>query len=232
MGQGFRVGLLSSERCGSDILTCRFARPEAYDFTPGQHAMLTLATSEGLQAKPFSLAAAPHDDYVEFTTRLSDSAFKRSLSALEVGDEATISAARGRFVLPEGVRSAIFLAGGIGITPMRSILRDAVQRKTGMNAVLFFGNRDETCIPYREEFDAMEPQGVKVVHVLERPQEDWPGPRGYITSDLVREIVDPAKWELFVVAGPPVMVEVMQRILDELEVDPGRLMVERFSGYA
>lgn len=217
--------------CGADTITCRFERPAGYDFVPGQYAMLTLETTEGTKGKPFSLAAAPADPYLEVTTRLSGSAFKRALRQLEPGDAVQVSAAAGRLVLPQDIERVAFLVGGVGITPARSILRDAVHRSSGLSALLIYGNRDESCIAYREELEQMQPHGIRVAHVLEAPGDDWPGPRGFITADTIRSLTDPDGPELYVVAGPPAMVDAMGRCLDTLGISASRIRAEKFSGY-
>jgi ferredoxin-NADP reductase len=229
--KSFEVRLIECELCGTDTLTCRFERPTGYGFLPGQYAVLTLETTEGAVGKPFSLAAAPGDPYLEVTTRLSGSAFKRELRKLEPGASVRVSAAAGRLVLPQEVARVTFLVGGVGITPARSVLRDAMQQSSGLSALLVYGSRDESCIVYREELEQMRPHGIRVAHVLEAPRDDWRGHRGFITADTIRSLTDPGDPELYVVAGPPAMVDAMDSCLDALGVPASRRMVERFSGY-
>jgi len=227
----FEVTLREKETCGEDVLTCRFDRPEGYTFAPGQHFFLQLETVAGPLAKPFSHAAAPSDDYIEMTTRLSGSVFKRTLLEYERGASAGVSGPVGRFVLPPDPGRVVFLIGGVGITPVRSMLRDAVRRRTGLAGVLVFGNRSPECVPYREELESYREHGIDVVHVFEHAEGAWAGDTGFITAEIVSRHARPDE-DLFVTAGPPVMVAAMERCMDALEVPEQRRLVERFGGYA
>lgn len=223
-----RVQLRECERCVHDMVTCRFSRPEGFAFTPGQYLMLTLDTVEGPETKPFSLAQAPDDPFLEITTRDSGSTFKHALSALAPGDMVEIAGPAGRLSLPRGIEGVVFLVGGVGITPVRSMVRDSVHRGAPRSGALIFGNRDEDCIPYREEFDAAASDAFQVVHVLEHPRGDWTGERGYIDADLVRRHLEPGSADLFVTAGPPLMVAAMERVLDDLGIAEDRRLIEHF----
>jgi len=224
--------LIDRVDCGVDVMTLRFERPTDYAFTAGQHAQLQVQGPDGPISKPFTIASAPADAWVEFTTRISPSPFKQALSRIAPGEAAAVSLPVGKFVLPVDARRLVFLVGGVGITPARSMLRDAAQRGRDLEVVLFYGNRDEGCVPYRDELEAMEPRNVRVVHVFERVTDSWAGESGFITADVVRrhaELQSDVRW---VVAGPPIMVEAMERVLDELDIPAEERMIERFLGYA
>jgi ferredoxin-NADP reductase len=224
----WRVALLERSGCGADIMTLRFAKPAGYTFRAGQWLRLTLETPEGPQARTFSIAAAPGDDWLEMTTRASASAFKVALSELSPGDEVEIGPPGGRLSLPTA-SDPCFLAGGVGVTPVRSMLRHAVaEGGTFSDAVVFLGNRDASCEPYAEEFLAMRPSGVRTVRVLERPPEGWEGESGFISPATISKHVSGVESRTFVVAGPPKMVIAMQHVLDELEVPTSHRTVESF----
>lgn len=230
---GNSMRLVKVERTCSSTATFVFTRPEDHRFVPGQYVSLTLQTREGSQTKQFSHCDAPGDDEVRIITRLTGSAFKEALLALRPGDEVGVRGPFGRLGLPSGVTRAAFLVGGVGVGPARSIVRDAVQRETGLTALVFDGNLDETCIPFRDEFDAYEREDARVrfVHVLERPSESWTGERGFITPEIVRRHCDPAEgWHWFV-TGPPVMVAAMRQVLKDLAVPAARSSFEMFAGY-
>lgn len=223
-----KVRVIDARLCGDDILTMRVERPDGYDFRAGQWFRLTLQTADGPDTRTLSHASSPHDGWIELTTRRSLSAFKEKLFSLAEGDEVEVSAAGGRFALPDDDRFAA-LIGGIGITPFHSMLRAAVtEGRTFSDALLVYGNRDESCEPYLEEFEAMAPSGLRLVRVLERPPLEWDGETGFITPDIVRRHVDPADGRPFIVSGPPVMVAAMGAVLDALGVDAERRHVESF----
>lgn len=215
--------------CGSDVASFTFSRPEGYEFQAGQWLRLTLQTGQGVQTKTFSHASAPADPDIEITTRLSGSPFKNALDALEVGQKVEMGGLGGRLRLPDQAGRIAFLVGGVGITPVRSLLRDAVSRgRSFADALVLYGNRDEGCAPYLEEFAAMCASGVRVIPVYERPAAGWVGERGFISAETVKRHVDPGDGRPFVVTGPPLMAEAMVAVLDELGIDEERCIVERF----
>lgn len=229
----YRVRFLERIDRAPATASFRFAKPDGYRFAPGQHFVLGLETAEGPQRKYFTHADAPDDPWIETTTRLSGSAFKNALEALKPGDEVDVTGPSGKMVVPEGRPAIGFLVGGVGITPAVSILRDAVHRGVPLDAIVFYGNRDECNIPYAEEFREMGESrpDIRFVHVLERASDAWTGERGFITADVVRRHVDPLDGRTWIVAGPPVMIDVMTKVLDDLEVPKERRELERFAGY-
>lgn len=229
MATRYEVVLLGTNLCGDDVLTLRFSRPEGYSFAPGQWFRLTLPTVAGDVTETFSHCSAPSDPDIEMTTRLSGSDFKNALAALEPGARVSITGAGGRLAIPARAERMCFIVGGVGITPVRSMLRDAAT--TGrhfQDALLLYGNRVERCMPFAEELEGMSSLGVRVVHCIERPSETWNGERGFITADVVRRHVDPDDGRPFLVAGPPVMVSAIEIVLDELAVPNERRIVEHF----
>lgn len=229
MSQFSEVMLLESMRC-EDTLTLRFERPDGYDFVPGQYFMLGIMTAGGEQSKPFSHASAPQDELLEMTTRVSTSLFKHALAAAEPGvSRMRLRGPAGRFGLRnDDVCEPVFLAGGVGITPVMSILRDAVHRGQMLGASLIYGNADEACIPYRDEIDSFDPALVRTSHVIEHPGTDWSGDSGFITTDTVRGCVRDPDAHCYYVTGPPVMVEAMSTVLDELGIAEESRRVEAF----
>lgn len=218
----------SLQRCGEDVVLGQLARPDGYEYRAGQWFRLTLGPQGSPETRTFSHSASPSDSSIEFGTRLSASSFKQALARLGVGDEVQISGPGGRLALPDSDSPLAFLAGGVGITPVRSLLRAAAAEGRDLGgAVLLYGNRDSTCIPYGEELEAMKGAGLSIVRVLERPPEQWEGESGFITAELVRRHADPDD-HIFVVSGPPVMVDAMERVLDEVGVPPQRRIVESF----
>jgi ferredoxin-NADP reductase len=230
----YEVSFLSLDRPAPGTGTFRFSKPEGYTFTPGQYLSLTLTTRDGEQTKPFTHDEAPADPYLEITTRLSGSAFKDALEALTPGDVVVVTGPRGRMTLPDGVAKVAFLVGGVGVTPARSIIRDAVQRRTGLHVALFYGNQDQDGIPFGWELDAYaaELPEVIVVHVLAAPRPGWDGETGFITAEIVRRHIDPLDGWRWVVTGPPAMIGAMQVVLATLRVPQDRVTTESFAGYA
>jgi ferredoxin-NADP reductase len=232
-GDSYTVRLTESASPCASTSTFGFSRPPGYAFEAGQYLSLTLDTREGAQTKLFSHCDAPGDPETLILTRMTGSAFKDALAALRPGDPVAMSGPSGRLTLPEGVDSAAFLVGGVGITPMRSIVRDAVQRATGLTALVFDANLDESCVPFLEEFDGWdrEHSGIGFVHVLERPGDQWTGERGYISPEIVLRHCVPTDGRHWFVSGPPAMVDAMRHVLVAVGVDAEHTHIESFAGY-
>jgi ferredoxin-NADP reductase len=230
MAGGYEVAFLGVERCGTDIWSLRLERPGGYEFEAGQWFRLTLQTTDGPVAETFSHCSAPSDPYLELTTRRSGSPFKQALEGLSPGDRVRIAGPGGRLRVADDVGRVAFLIGGIGITPVRGILRDAASRNRHFDdALLLYGNRDETCVPFIGELSKLGGIGVRVVVAYEHPPLEWTGETGFITAEMVRRHMGADDGRPFVVAGPPAMVSAMEAVLDGLGVPAGRRMVERFT---
>lgn len=229
MQRTYSASYLEREMCGRDVATFRFSKPARYTFTPGQWFRLTLRTPDGPMTETFTHSSAPSDPCIELTTRFTGSSFKRALDALRLGEKVEIAGPGGGLRLPDDLDRVAFMAGGVGITPVRSILRDAVERDVVFeDAVVFFGNRDPGCAPFIEELETMADHGVRVVPVYEDVDGMGPYESGFITADIVRRHVDVGDGRPYLVSGPPVMVEAMERVLDELGIASDQRIVERF----
>lgn len=228
MANAHDVTLLTKTIC-DDLVIARFSRPDGYSYRAGQWFRLGLQTAEGVQTRTFSHASAPGDPYIELATRLSGSSFKRALCSLTEGELASLSGPGGRLSLPAGADEAVFLAGGVGITPVRSMLRDAVQLGARFSdALVVYGNRTAECVAYLEELEAMRHSGVRVIPVYEAGAPAWQGETGFITPSLLRRHLDVDAARPFIVAGPPPMVAAMVAALDELGIGPELRMIESF----
>jgi ferredoxin-NADP reductase len=234
----------------ADVVSFRFERPEGYRFEAGQWFVVTFAGPDPMKPHEhhFSHSNAPSEPWLELTTRLRGSEFKNALSALPMGSDVQIEGPYGSFVMPPEVERATFLAGGIGITCVRSILRWVAHMRAfagGLGGageesplalremVLFFANRAEEAIPFAAELERLTAtvQGLRVVHVLSHPGESWQGYRGHIDrAVLAAELPDPASWHYFV-SGPPSFDEAMEDVLLRWGIEAPRMKMERFEGY-
>jgi ferredoxin-NADP reductase len=164
------------------------------------------------------------------TTRISPSAFKQALRIAEPGIMcAQLRGPAGRFGLrDDDTGTPVLLAGGVGITPVMSILRDAENTGRSLNASLIYGSVSDECIPYREEIIVFDSALVRTSFVIEQPGPGWNGLAGFITADTVRACVDDPAAHCYYVTGPPAMVSAMSAVLDELHIAEESRRVERF----
>jgi glycine betaine catabolism B len=222
----------------------RFVRPSGYAFTAGQWFILTVPSAAGPLTKHFTHSRSPTEGFLEFTTRLTGSEYKQAVEALSPGSEVQIEGPYGAFILKEEAARVSFLTGGIGITPVRSILRDLADSvrlgrpgagaRSLPNISVFYGNTNEDSITFGDELSAISDAhegNPRLVHVLSDPSDGWHGYRGYIRKEVLQaELVDIGSWTYYV-SGPPAMVEVMRVMLSELGVTRRQMVLENFEGY-
>ncbi len=203
-----------------------------YPFKAGQYSLVSLNIGNEWEDHSFSMACAPNSEYVEFATRMSDSAYKKAFSSLEPGDEVKITGPFGQFTLDEKAQSMCFLSGGIGITPIRSMVQFACREKLGIKMALLFGNRNAGEIPFKKELDALQRKNknLNVVHVVSEGGAGWTGLTGKIDAELVKKHSD-TREDYYYVCGPPGMVGGLTSLLKQLNVEDNRIKIEHFSGY-
>lgn len=210
------------------ILSVEVERPAGFRYRPGQYAMLRLETEEGPDMRPLSIASAPQDGTLEFATRVGPSAFKRALVALQPGAAVQVSRAMGSFHF-EGSRPAVMVTGGIGITPLRSMLRDAAAIGHDQPIRLLYGNRSVEEIAYRHELEQLAASDplLQITWALSRPTGFAPAVGdahvGRIDKSLLRRHLEELPDALFYLTGPAAMVSEGRAVLRHLGVPQRRL---------
>jgi glycine betaine catabolism B len=222
----------------AENVTSFFFRPEPpLRYQAGQYLRYTLphphADARGI-TRSFTLASYPAEPLLRLTTRLSTppSTFKQALAGLEPGAGLEASGPFGRFVYAPTALPLVFIAGGIGITPFRSILGELASSRERPTITLLYSNRTAD-IPFRSFLDALVPDwpALRLVYTVTGADPDWRGARGRIDGAFIRrELPDPAG-TLFFVSGPTGLVDAMRATLAELGVEPGRIKFEAFPGY-
>jgi ferredoxin-NADP reductase len=222
----------------ADIASFRLERPRKYEYRAGQWFVITFPGPLEPYTHHFSHSNSPLEPELEFTTRLRGSEFKNALDALPLNTEVELEGPYGTFTLPDGLEQVAFIAGGIGITCVRSILRGLADRQDASEGfprsiVLLFANRSEDSVPFRDELEHLEARlpGLRVIHVISQPGKNWYGYQGHVdTKVLDRELQEPQRWTYYL-SGPPTFGQSMQEQLMLWGVDPESIKVERFEGY-
>lgn len=205
-----------------------------FRYKPGQFFFVTIKTPSGEGQHHISFSSSPTEKgRVEFTKRITQSEFSQSLARMNPGDWAKIYGPSGDFTLPGTPRKLAFLSGGIGITPLRSMLRFIDDKGLNFDVVLLYSNASHEEIAFREELDriATDNKRVRVVHVLSAAPEGWKGRTGLINGALVSEEIPDFKDRLFYLSGPPKMVLALDAQLTELGVPPRKIKRDSFTGY-
>lgn len=235
------VPLLRSEEVAEGTLAFQVEKPAGFLFKPGQFADVTLidppeSDAEG-NTRAFSIASAPHEPHLMFATRLRDTAFKRVLRTMTPGTPIQIDAPHGDFTLHKHAElPAVFLTGGIGVTPVRSIVLHALSQKLPHQIILLYANNRPEDAAFLDELQAAQaanPHGtfIATMSAMERSSRVWEGERGYITEAMLRSAVTDLTTPIYYLDGPRAMVEAMRSLLGKVGVDEDNIRTEEFSGY-
>lgn len=204
------------------------------EFKAGQFLFVTVKADKEL-TKPLSISSSPTEKgYIEFTKKITESEFSKALDSLKPGNMVKIKYPYGNFTFGGEYPKIAFLSGGIGITPIRSICKYAVDKKIKTNIILLYGNRTIGDIAFNEDFSKMQKEypDLKVVHILSGAETGWTGRAGHINKIVIEEEIPDYIERKFYLCGPPAMVESMKKILlDELTVLEENIVTENFVGY-
>jgi ferredoxin-NADP reductase len=204
-------------------------------FQAGQFLLVKLKAEPELK-RYLSISNSPSEKgYLEFTKKITESDFCKVLGALKSGDTLKIQYPFGKFTLEDNPAQKIaFISGGIGITPIRSICKYAVDTGLNNDIVLIYANHSIKDIIFKEDFDAMQKQHpkLKVCHVLCEPAPGFRCTIGLINAKVIKNEIPDYKLRKFFVCGPPAMVEAMKKILSkELLISDENIITENFQGY-
>jgi ferredoxin-NADP reductase len=238
---GYQVKLRGRHEVAERTMAFQFEKPAGFTFKAGQFVEVTLidpteTDTEG-NARAFSIASAPHEDVLMVATRMRDTAFKRVLAAMEVGTTARIEGPFGNLILHNNsARAAVLLAGGIGITPFRSIVLHAARERLPHHLFLFYSNRRPEDAPFLEELRDIEAQeaNYRFVGTITEPEKSrypWLGETGFITADMLSRHLQGAVSPVYYIAGPPAMASGLRAMLNSSGVDDDDIRTEEFAGY-
>ena len=220
--------LLGRETVAEGTMAFHFERPPGFAHQAGQNALFSI----GAESRTFTIASAPHERQLTIATRMRDSAFKRALRDAPPDFEVQIDGPAGLMVLHDDVRRpAVFLAGGIGITPFLSMARDAAHRRLQHSIVLFYANRRPQDAAYLDELRALNNPSYRLVATFSEPPAGWKGETGFIDRAMIARHVAAPLRPIYYFAGPPAMAMAMQSMLGELGIAEADMRSEEFYGY-
>jgi glycine betaine catabolism B len=234
--------LKAKTQLAQDAYEFSFAPARKLAFAPGQYMEWTLpmsAPDSRGNRRYFTLASSPTERDLRVGVKFASrgSAFKSELLAMEPGSEIAASQLAGDFVLPEDrSKKLVFLAGGIGITPFRSMLQYLLDRRERRNITLFYTNRRADEIVYQDVLSrAASVLGVQVVYILTDPNDvpyRWPGLVGRIQPEWIRRYVPDYRQRIFYLSGPVGMVDAVKTMLHGLGIPDTQIRTDYFSGLA
>lgn len=230
----YRVEEVIPQRGNVWTLAVRPQGHEGMRFQPGQFAWLTLGISPWqMREHPFSMSSSgEHSERWEFSIKaLGD--FTNTIKDVKPGTKAYLDGPYGVFTIDRYWDSAgfVLIAGGIGITPMMSMLVTAVERTNDRSFLLIYANKTWEDVTFREELDALKDKlDLTVVHVLREPPEDWSGETGYVDKELLERYIPIHRGSRqYFICAAPVMMDQVEAALHELEVPVTHVHMEHFN---
>ncbi len=221
-----------------------FFKPEhPISYLAGQYFYYTIPTLKYPDPKGttrhFTISSSPTEgENLRLTTRVrQESGFKKTLDELPLSSELDGEGPNGTFILDESVKGPqVFLAGGIGITPVRSMLKYAVDKNLNIPLHLIYSNSTVEQITFRQELEewAKTHPNIKIDMTISKPEESkspWNGIVGRIDDALIAKLVPDFASSTFWVCGPPAMVDAMEEALEKLKVPQHQIKIEKFTGY-
>jgi ferredoxin-NADP reductase len=236
----FMLTLQRREPIADRTMAFHFAKPDLFNFEAGQALDVMLldppeTDAEG-NVRTFTIASAPQDDEVVIATRVRDTAFKRVLTSLAIGAEVQADGPDGSFTLHrDAAKPAVFLTGGIGITPFRSIIRDAVARMLPHSLWLFYSNTRPEDAAFLDELQQLADRTpllhfVPTMTNMAKSSREWRGATGLIDRAMLSSRL-PLNGPTYYIAGPPAMVTAMHAMLTGAGVKDDDVRSDEFAGY-
>ncbi len=237
----YEVPLTGRETVAEGTMVFHFAKPAGFMHRAGQSLLMTLVNpperdGEG-DSRTFTIASAPHEADLMIATRMRDTAFKRVLKKAAHGTRLTIDGPNGQMVLHDDTsRPAVFLAGGIGITPFRAMVGHAAHEKLPHRLYLFYSNRRPEDAAFLAELQHLEEvnPNYRLIATMTEPQKSsrpWAGETDFIRRDMLERYLPDLMSPIYYFAGPPAMTMAIQHMLEEIGIDGQAMRYEEFYGY-
>src|ERR1017187_1779009 len=233
--------LAGRQEIAEGTMAFHFEKPRGWTFEAGQAIDITLLAPSETDAegntRTFTIASAPYEKTLMVATRMRDTAFKRVLKVMPVGAAVQIEGPAGDLTLhSDAARDAVFLCGGIGITPFRSIAFGAAKEHLPHRMFLFYSNRRPEDAAFLAELQALEKQNpnyrlIASMTGMEKSHRPWHGETGMINKEMLVRYLKDAWPPVYYIAGPPRMVKGLHTMIKESGVDERDIRTEEFSGY-
>ena len=229
----YRVSEVRQERGDTTTLVMQPDGHPGFHFSPGQFGWLMVWGSPfKITGHPFSFSssAAAKGGRVEMSIRnLGD--FTKEIQRVPVGKRVYLDGPYGAFTIGNPADMHVLIAGGVGVTPMMSMIRTLADRGDKRPVILLYGSKDRESITFREELEVLKARlDLTVVHVLANPPADWTGEQGFINAEVFkRHLPPPYSDHEYFICGPGVMMDAIEKALGEMGVPMSKYHSERYS---
>lgn len=237
-GTSFNIPLVKKEKNSFDAWNFYFERPTDFTYLAGQYIEMRLdienPDDRGV-SRYFTLSSSPSEKHLMITTRILKSSFKLKLGSVNEGEEVKIKGPWGDFVLPEdNLKNLVFIAGGIGMTPFRSMITFASVSGVKNNITLFASYKTPDQILFKKELEdiAKANSSIKIITTVTQPEgTEWEGETGRIDEKVLEKHIDNLQESMYYVAGPDPMVEAMEKLLLGMDIKKEQILTDGFPGY-
>jgi ferredoxin-NADP reductase len=233
--------LTAREEIAAGTMAFHFEKPRGFVYKAGQCADYTLidppeTDAEG-NTREFSLASAPYEDDLISATRMRDTAFKRVLKTVPLGTELTLDAPYGAFTLHnDAATPAVFITGGIGVTPVRSIVLQAIHDQVAHRIIVVDSNKRPEDAAFLKDLNKPHDENPHYTFVgtmtgMEESHLEWHEETGHVTQAMLAKHIGDLTIPIYYIAGPRGMVAALRTTLNESGVNDDNIRTEEFSGY-
>ena len=237
----YKTKLVKKENIAEGTMAFYFEKPKDFNFIAGQYMTVTLLNPPETDAEGnsrfLSIASAPYEKYLMVATRIRDTAFKRVLKNLPVDSEVKIDGPDGSFYIhKKSPQPVVFLIGGIGITPVFSMLKNASYQKLPHQLFLFYSNKRPEDSPFLKELQNLEKENRNFKFVATMTETDnsktpWQGETEYINKNMIQKYIKDLNSPVYYMSGPPAMVKAMRELLEKIGISGDKIKFEEFAGY-
>jgi ferredoxin-NADP reductase len=235
VGTEFETAFLKRKKEAEGVFSFFFAKPENFSFLPGQYVDVTVPVNGRNESYSFTLSSSPDEEELRFTTRKSLSVYKEALFSLKKGQMISMSGPHGGFILNEEDKpNLVFLSGGVGITPFRSMILHLVSSFESFSVILLASfSKIEDMIFYTEFQKIMKQhKNVHIIYTLSSENSPtWNGENGRINESIIKKYVSNLADYHFFIAGGNDMVDDTVILLQKMGIENKKIKTDTFTGY-
>lgn len=213
-----------------DTYSLQFKKPTGFKFKPGQYGLFEHNSANEIVKRSYSFSSSPTEKFLQITLKhMPHGKMSGYLTALHAKDVLTYTAPLGNFTFNNSVKNVVFIAGGSGISPLRSMVKQIVDKKSDVDMIFIYGCRSPHDIILKEELDKFNRlDNFHLFLTVDHPDDGWKFHTGFIDGDFIIEAAHDVSDKVFYICGPPVMVESIRETLLKLHVQEENIRVEEW----